>query len=329
MDSMNSRALVCLIFLTIGPCLKAQENTFRLKVLAYQWTTTHKTMTFSWPGYANTSCSESTTINGYTYGNNISATGNGSSSCSTTYTPASNQNIDIQKPVVFILADTENARMMLTCTRNVRWSQCHALNPGFFLARNDKGHFEVQAVSGKGKEEWVRFDVVQQNAISRHEAQASTVVDLSAGPSRVEPASSAPAAPTIEAPAGTAAGENMGFPSKWKSMTSGSIRTLRFETNYIYGETILPEAAVKAGSFTLLELKKDGDKYVGKVNAKAVRSDGGASCSLQAPVELTLVTPERIEGNTEQPPASAKLDWTKGSFSPPPGRQEFVSMIVK
>jgi hypothetical protein len=34
-------------------------------------------------------------------------------------------------------------------------------------------------------------------------------------------------------------------------MTSGSIRTLRFEANYIYGEVILPEAAVKAGAFTL------------------------------------------------------------------------------
>jgi hypothetical protein len=94
--------------------------------------------------------------------------------------------------VTVSLADTETARMILTCTRNVLWSQCHALNPGFFMARNDKGHFEVQAVSAKGKEEWVRFDIVQQNAISTQEAPTSTVADPSttaSGPVRAEGAS--------------------------------------------------------------------------------------------------------------------------------------------
>ena len=37
--------------------------------------------------------------------------------------------------------------------------------------------------------------------------------------------------------------DNMGFPSKWKSTMSGSVRTLRFQGNYIYGEVLLPEAA--------------------------------------------------------------------------------------
>lgn len=48
-----------LIFVAVlcGPVLWAQDNTFRLTVLGYQWTTTHRTLTFSWPGYANTSCS--------------------------------------------------------------------------------------------------------------------------------------------------------------------------------------------------------------------------------------------------------------------------------
>ena len=61
--------------------------------------------------------------------------------------------------------------MVLTCTRNVRWSQCHALNPGMFLARNDNGHFEVQALLGKGKDEWIKFDVVQQTAITKQQPQ--------------------------------------------------------------------------------------------------------------------------------------------------------------
>jgi hypothetical protein len=168
-------AIVILASLVCGPVLRAQENTFRLDVLGYQWTTTHRPMTFSWPGHANTSCSGSVYMNGsVSSGGNISASGTTYDSCSTIYTPPTNQNIDIQKPVVFILADTDNSRMVLTCTRNVRWSQCQALNPGTFLGRNDHGHFEVQALSGKGKEEWVRYDIVQQTVISRQQPQTST-----------------------------------------------------------------------------------------------------------------------------------------------------------
>jgi len=199
------------------------------------------------------------------------------------------------------------------------------------MARNDKGHFEVRGVSAKGKEEWVRFDIVQQNAISRQEAPTSTVADRSttSGPLRTEEPSSAPATPTIEAPPGTTAGENMGFPSKWKSMATGTIRALRFETNYIYGEVLLPEAAARAGAFALLELKKDGDKYAGKVNFKLVRPDGGANCSFQMPIELTLVTPERIEGHSQQPPVNAKIDWATCSFTPAPVRLDFIWIPVK
>lgn len=324
---MNSRTLtLSLLLVSISPVLKAQENPFRLRVLSYQWTTTHNTLTFSWPGYANTSCNGSSTINAYAYGNNISGTGTSSTSCNTTYTPPTNQNIDIQRPVVFILAETDTSRLVFTCTRNVRWSQCHALNPGLFTARNDKGHFEVQAVSGKGKEEWVRFDVVQQNAASRQETETNAVADNRSA--AIETAPAAPAVPTIEPPSSTP-GENMGFPSKWKSMTTGSVRTLRFEENYIYGEVILPEAAVKAGAFTLLELKKEGDKFTGQVNAKFVRQDGGASCPGQGQIQLTLVTPQRIEGRLFVPPPSAKIDWSKCSFSSNSEWQDFTWIPVK
>src|SRR5216684_3255332 len=99
-------AILILAALLCGTVMSAQENTFRLTVLGYQWTTTHKTLTFSWPGYANTSCSGNANMNGYiSSGGNVSASGTSSDTCSTTYTPPTNQNIDIQKPVVFILAD--------------------------------------------------------------------------------------------------------------------------------------------------------------------------------------------------------------------------------
>ncbi len=160
----------------------AQENTFRLNVLGYQWATTHATLTFSWPGRSNTSCNGNVSMSGNVSGGNLYASGTTSDSCSTTYTPPTNQNIAIQKPVVFILADTDTSRMILTCTRNVRWSQCHALNPGPFLGRIDNGHFEVQATTGKGKEEWIKFDIVQQTAVSRQQWSDAPATQLSGDP---------------------------------------------------------------------------------------------------------------------------------------------------
>jgi hypothetical protein len=263
----------------------AQENTFRLTVLGYQWTTTHRTLTFSWPGYSNTSCNGSVNVNGNVSGGNIYASGTTFDTCSTTYTPPSNQNIDIQKPVVFILADTENSRMVLTCTRNVRWSQCHALNPGPFLARNDHGRFEVQGLSGKGKEEWVKFDIVQQTAISQPPAQ--------------EAAASIQAPASIEAPKSEGASGSSGFPTRWKSMTTGTMTTGTIRT------------------------------YVGKINGRIVSTDGGKSCSGTWPIELTLVTSDRIEGRSFTPPTGAKTDWNACTFSPPADWHTFTWIPVK
>jgi hypothetical protein len=169
--------------------------------------------------------------------------------------------------------------MVLTCIRNVGWSQCHALNPGQFLARTENGHIEVQALSGKGKGDWVKFDVVQQTALSRPHTQE---LPLQEAPASIEP----PKSGTSDA--------NSGFSTRWKSLAIRSVRTLRFEGDYIYGEVVFPESAVKAGTFALMEAKKDGDKYVGKTNARLVRADGGASCSETWPIEFTSVASDRI-----------------------------------
>jgi hypothetical protein len=308
-------AILILAVLLYGPVLQSQEDTFRLTVLGFQWTTTHKTLTFAWPGHSNTSCNGNATMNGNISGGNISATGTSSETCSTTYTPPTNQNIDIQNAVVFIQAETEGSRMVLTCTRNVRWSQCHSLKPGRFLSRNGKGHFEVRAFFGKDKkEEWVKFDVVQRTAVSRQQPETPPAQE---------------AAATIEAPESEAAGSNSGFPSHWKSMTSGIVRTLRFEGEYIYGEAVLTEAAAKAGAFGLMDVKKDGDKYIGKINRRIVSQNGGRSCSMSSPIELTLVSPERIEGRVFTPPPNSNTDWTACTFSPPADWQAFTWIPVR
>lgn len=311
------KTILILAALLFCRALQAQENTFHIDVLAYEWTTTHKTLTFSWPGYSNTSCNGNASTSGYaSAGGTFSANGTVSNTCSTSYTPPATQNIDVQKPVVYILADSETSRMVLACTRNVRWSQCHALTPGSFLARINNGHFEVQGLEGKGKEEWVRFDVVQQTAISRQEPQKA-------------PASAQEASISIEAPKSDAANANSGFPSRWKSMTTGTFHTLRFETEYIYAEALLPDAAAKAGMFSLTETKKDGDKYVGETSTRVVNTETGASCSASWPIEFTLVTPDRIEGRSLQPPVSAKLDWNTCSYTPSEDWQSFVWIPVR
>jgi hypothetical protein len=309
-------ARVAFIVITwlFGSTLSAQENTSRLNVLAYQWTTTHRTLTFSWPGYSNTSCNGNVNVSGNSFGGNISASGTTSSTCSTTYTPPFNQNIDIQKPVVFILAESETTRMVLTCIRNVRWSQCHALTPGQFLARMDKGHFEVKAAFGNGKDEWVKFDVVQQSAISRQESAPAPM------------AQTAPASIEAPEPAADASSE---FPKRWKSMNSGAVRVIRLEGEYIYAEQVVPEAAAKAGVFFLWEVKKDGDKYVGKVNAHVVKEDSSASCNISFSAELTRVTKQRIEGRSLAPPKNAAFDWKTCQSSLPPAWDEFSWIPVR
>jgi hypothetical protein len=313
--SVKNAALL-LAALLCGAVLQAQEDTFHLDVLSFQWTTSHKTLTFSWPGHANTSCNGSTNVSGnISAGGNISASGTSSDTCSTTFTPPTTQNIDIEKPVLFMVAETESSRMVLTCTRNVRWSQCKSLRPGSFLGRNDNGHFEVRGFFGKDKkEEWIKFDVVQQAAISRQQAQMP--------PARE-------AAATIEAPKSETTSTENGFPVRWKSMTNGTIRTLRFEGEYIYGEAILTEAAAKAGAFALMDAKKDGDKYIGKVNRRIVSQDGSKSCSMSSPIELTLVSPERIEGRILIPPPNSKVDWIACTFSPPADWQAFTWIPVR
>jgi hypothetical protein len=316
-DEMKKVVLVLAALIFGSPLARTQENTFRINVLAYQWTTTHNTLNFSWPGHANTSCNGSIDMTGYASGSgNISASGTTSNNCSTSYAPPSNQTIDIQKPVLFLLADSETSRMVMSCTRNVRWSQCKALNPGQFVARIDNGHFEVQAVFTKGKEEWVKYEIVQQTAISKQESTPA-------------PAATQEAHASIDAPESQVPSANSGFPNRWKSMTSGSIRVLRFEGDYIYGEAVLSEAAAKAGSFHLMEVKKDGDKFVGKANGRVVQEGGSASCPTTSSVELTLVTRNRIEGRAFAPPRDAKIDWKACTYSPPPDWQSFVWIPVK
>jgi hypothetical protein len=78
-----------------------------------------------------------------------------------------------------------------------------------------------------------------------------------------------------------------------------------------------------------MDVKKDGEKYVGKINAHIVSQDGSKSCATSSPVELTLVTPERIEGRGFIPPTNAKTDWNACTFTPPADWQAFTWIPVR
>jgi hypothetical protein len=178
------------------------------------------------------------------------------------------------------------------------------------------GHFELPAVLGIGKEEWLRFDRVQQTAISRQQPQTA-------------PAPVPEAAASIEAPKSEAPNTESGFPGRWKSMNSGTVRTLRVQGEYVYAEVVLPNAQAKAGMFVLTEAKKDGEKYVGRTSEPLLKTQTGPSCSVTNPIEFTSVTPDRIEGRVFISPPNEKIDWNSCSYSSPSDWQAFVWIPVR
>lgn len=120
------------------------------------------------------------------------------------------------------------------------------------------------------------------------------------------------------------------FPARWKSLESATPRTLRVDGDFVYIEILLPEDQREAGAFMIGELRKSGDKYVGRVRHRVQCSYSNwlglqhNMCSGEWPIEITLLTPTRIEGTITMPPQTSKHDCAKCSDSIPPVRQTFV-----
>ena len=97
-------------------------------------------------------------------------------------------------------------------------------------------------------------------------------------------------------------------------MPSGKIvRTLRFDGEYIYGQTARSDTAFAS----TMEVKREGNKYVGQVNVALVLASSGKRCSVTYPYELTVVTPDRIEGRTKRFGTNFTFDWNTCAFSTP------------
>jgi hypothetical protein len=127
------------------------------------------------------------------------------------------------------------------------------------------------------------------------------------------------------------------FPTRWRSLLSGTTKIIRRDDDRIYVETLLPEAQKNAGCFTLAELQKNGDVFSGKTRHSCVcqytKGLGGYAQNFtnrftdEAAMELTSITPTRIEGRAMVRPKGTKFDCKKTEFSKPPSEWENFTWI--
>lgn len=122
------------------------------------------------------------------------------------------------------------------------------------------------------------------------------------------------------------------FPIHWKDVQSGSMYKLRRNGELIYIELVLPAAWHQPRDFGMAELKKNGDRYVGTLRwtrgcTFPSRLDSSAVakfCSFSFQLELTSITPTRIEGFTVGPPPSANFNCRHCKHSLGTTRQKLI-----
>lgn len=127
-----------------------------------------------------------------------------------------------------------------------------------------------------------------------------------------------------------------GAPSvtRWRSLASGTRKTVRCSGDYLYIETIIPKADQDRGAFNLGELKKKDGKYIGKMKVGDAcqypdwwwgwQQPHTNVCSTESDVEITFFGPDRIEGRTLTPPSGAKFDCKKCTWNKPLSWTSFV-----
>lgn len=121
------------------------------------------------------------------------------------------------------------------------------------------------------------------------------------------------------------------YAALWKSLSTGKVRSVRVEGEFIYAETVRSEAERK-NQFDSYELKKDGEAFRGVSRSGGMCSypslwDGSAqynNCSFEHKIEFTSVTQSRIEGRLFAPPNSSKFNCKKCSYSSPSAWIPFV-----
>jgi len=125
---------------------------------------------------------------------------------------------------------------------------------------------------------------------------------------------------------------NQGLPRRWKSLNSGTTKIIRVEGDFLYTETVFPEQYSAAGGMAVGELRKQGDKWIGKARARVPCTTGDGvwttikrkTCSFESTGEITLLTPTRIEGTLFAAPDDAELKCRTCTYSKADIRRPFV-----
>jgi S1-C subfamily serine protease len=127
------------------------------------------------------------------------------------------------------------------------------------------------------------------------------------------------------------------FPTRWRSLLTGTTKTIRRDGDTIYVETLLPEAAKNEGCFSLAELQKKGDIFSGKGRYSCVcQYTTGLGVyartftnrvSDETDEEIIKLGPTRIEGRSMVRPKGTKFDCKKGEYAKPPSEWENFTWI--
>jgi len=123
--------------------------------------------------------------------------------------------------------------------------------------------------------------------------------------------------------------------TRWKSLMSGKTKIVRRDGERIYIETALSDAEKNAGCFDMADLQRKGDVFSGAGRYSCVcqytRGLGAYARTLtnrftaQYEIEISKLSPTRIEGKVTQVPKDSKLDCSKGAYSKPPSEwKEFT-----
>jgi len=127
------------------------------------------------------------------------------------------------------------------------------------------------------------------------------------------------------------------FPTRWKSLTSGTTKIIRRDGDRVYVETVLPDSEKNAGCFNLSELQKKEDIFAGMGRSSCIcqytkglgvyaRTYSNRFTD-QSEIEITKMSPTRIEGRYMVRVKETKFDCQKGSFSKPPTEWETFAWI--
>src|SRR5882762_695338 len=125
------------------------------------------------------------------------------------------------------------------------------------------------------------------------------------------------------------------LPTRWKSLYSGTTKIIRRDGDRLYVETILPEAEKSAGCFNLSEFQKKDDIFTGMTRFSCVcqynsKWDGRLLSNrdtVQTEIEISKISPTRIEGRAMQSPPNTKFDCQKGTPSKPPSEWQTFAWI--